>query len=86
MTKDKMIFNLGEAAAMLNWWLDFNYLTRKRDGLLTDDSTMIEPPESVTIRTLKVWIETLEAARRSIYEESQIKTQFKVQSTEDIIR
>lgn len=67
MTPDDIAFGLNEIALNLKSWLEHNRRERDQESLPTDDSTCIMcPPVWPTRGALKLWVETVEAARDSM--------------------
>lgn len=64
MTPDDIAFGLNEIALNLKSWLRHNEWERKRENLPTDDDTCIMcPPVWPARGAIKLWVETIEAAR-----------------------
>ncbi len=69
MTNEQIAFGLNEIALTLRYWLEWNQRERDREPhLTTDDGTSVicVPPHWPTRGGLKIWAETMEAARDSI--------------------
>jgi hypothetical protein len=64
MTPDDIAFGLNEISLTLKSWLDFNQRERDNESLPTNDDTMIMcPPVWPARGALKLWVETIDAAR-----------------------
>lgn len=73
MTRDQIAFSLNEISLNLRSWLDSNQKERDGEGMSTDDDTCIMvPPHWPARGALKLWIETIEAARDRIGEPVEI--------------
>lgn len=75
MTPDDIAFGLHEIALNLKSWLDHHQAERDRENLRTDDDTCIMcPPVWPARGALKLWVETIEAARDSMSYDAQFRT------------
>lgn len=64
LTPDDIAFGLNEIALNLKSWLDHNQRERDHENLPTNDDTCIMcPPVWPARGALKLWVETVEAAR-----------------------
>lgn len=69
MTNEQAAFGLNEIALNLRYWLDWNKKERDREPHLTtdDDTSLIcVPPTWPRRGQLKLWAETMEAARDAL--------------------